>query len=125
MQQKYILYWQHTMQNSTKLDFLFIYLGLTDKLSERKEPVKFRIGIHKLRIETGRYDQIPRVNRLFPICASNQIGDESYFLIYCSKYSILRNKFYEKIEHVIPTLKQLSSLQAISELMTSLNHYLY
>ena len=65
-QQKYILYWQHTMQNSSKLEFFNTfkndytpssYLGLTNKLSERKELVKFRIGNHKLRIETGRYDQ--------------------------------------------------------------------
>ena len=56
--------------------------------------------------------------------ASNQIEEESHFLIYCNKYSILRNKFYEKIEHIIPTFKQLSSLQAISKLMTSSNHYI-
>jgi len=58
------------MQNSTKLEFFNTfkndyapssYLGLTNKLSERKELVKLRIGSHKLRIETGRYDQIPRV----------------------------------------------------------------
>ena len=72
------------------------YLGPTNKLSERKEPVKFRIGNHKLRIETGRYDQIPRVNKLCPICVSNQNKNESHFLSYCNKYSILRNKFYEK-----------------------------
>ena len=52
MQQKYILYWQHTMQNSTKLEFFNTfkndyapssYLGLTNKLSgERKELVKLR-----------------------------------------------------------------------------------
>ena len=119
------------MQNSTKLEFFNTfkndytpssYLGLTSKLSERKELVKFRIGNHKLRIETGRYDQIPRVNRICPICESNQIEDESHFLMYCNKYSILRNKFYRKIEHIVPTFKQLSSLQAIGELMTSLNH---
>ena len=46
------------------------------------------------------------------------------FLYIANKYSILRNKFYEKIEHVIPTFKQLSPLQAISELMTSSNHYI-
>jgi len=105
MQQKYILYWQHTMQNSAKLKFFKTfkndytpssYLGLTSKLSERKELLTFRIGNHKLRIETGRYDQIPRANRLCPICACNQIEDESHFLIYCNKYSILRNKFYKK-----------------------------
>ena len=65
-------------------------------------------AITKLRVETGRYDQISRVNRLCPICASNQIKDETHFLIYCNQYSILGNKFYEKIEHIILTSKQLS-----------------
>jgi len=64
MQQKHILYWQHTMQNSTKRKFFNTfkndytassYLGLTSELSERKQLVKFGIGNHKLRIETGRY----------------------------------------------------------------------
>ena len=133
MQQKNILYRQHTMQNSSKLEFFntfkndctpSYYLGLTRKLKERKQLVKFRIGNHKLRIETGRYDQIPRVNRLCTLCKSNQIEDESHFLIYCNKYSILRNEFYKKIEHIIPNFKQLSPLQIIRELMTSSNHYI-
>jgi len=135
MQQKYILHWPHTMQNSTKLKLFNTfkndytrspYLGLTSKLSERKEQVKFRIGNHKLRIETGRYDQITRVNRLCPICESNQIEDESHFLIYCNKYSIVRNTFYKKnkIEHIILTFKQLFSLQASGELKNSSNHHI-
>jgi len=83
------------MHNSTQLEIFNTlkndltpssYLGLTSKLSERKESVvKFRRGNHKLRIKTGRYDQIPR--------ESNQIEGESHFLTYCNKYSILRNKF--------------------------------
>ena len=90
MQQKYNLYRQHTVQNSSKLEFFNTfkndytppsYLGLASKLNERKELAKFRMGNHKLRIETGRYDQIPRVNRLCPLCKSNQIEDESHFLI--------------------------------------------
>ena len=63
------------MQNSTKLEFFNTfkndyapssYLDLTNKLSERKELVKLRIGNHKLRI--------------CPICASNQIEDNLTFL---------------------------------------------
>ena len=55
------------LQNSTKLEFFNTfkndytpssYLGLTNKLSERKELVKLRIGNHKLRIETGRVSQM-------------------------------------------------------------------
>jgi len=91
------------MQNSTKLEFFNTfkndytpssYVGITSKQSERKELVKFRIDNHKLRIENGRYDQTPRVNRLCPICESNQTEDESRFLIYCNKYAILRKKIY-------------------------------
>ena len=64
MQHKYILHWQHTIQHSKKLEFYntfkneytpSCYLELTSKLNERKELVKFRIGNHKLMIETGRY----------------------------------------------------------------------
>ena len=89
MQHKCIIHWQHTIQYSKKLEFYYTfkneytpscYLELTSKLNERKELVKFRIGNHKLMIETGRYSQIPRVNRLCPTCGSNQIEDEiTYF----------------------------------------------
>ena len=49
MQQKYILYWQHTMQIPTKLEFSNTYkndytpssyLGLNNKLSKREKIVK-------------------------------------------------------------------------------------
>ena len=78
MQHKYILHWQHTIQHSKKLEFYntfkneytpSCYLELTSKLNERKELVKFRIGNHKLMIETGRYSQIPRVNIDFALLA--------------------------------------------------------
>ena len=89
------------MQTLSKNNFTpSSYLGLTSKLSESNELVKFRIGNHKLRIRTGRYDQIPRVNRLCPICASHQIEDESHFPIYCNEYSILRLK---NRTNIIPT----------------------
>jgi len=32
MQQKYILYWQHTMQNSTKLEYSAVHGALTERL---------------------------------------------------------------------------------------------
>ena len=55
--------------------------------------MKLRIGNHKLLIETGRYDQIPRVNRLCPTCRSNQIEDEIYLLFHCPKYEFLETGF--------------------------------
>ena len=113
MRQKYILYWQHTIQNSKKLEFYntfkneytpCCYLSFTRKLNGRKELVKLRIGNHKLIIETGRYDQISRFGTLFPTCGSNQVEDEIHFLFSCPKYSILRNRFYSNIKNhlIIP-----------------------
>ena len=44
-------------------------------------------------IETGRYSQIPRVNRLCPTCGSDQIEDEIHLLFHCPKYSIFETGF--------------------------------
>ena len=69
MQKKYISYWNHTLQHSQKLNFYHkikanysapAYLDLTRKNPPRKTLVKLRISSHKLRIKTGRYDNIPR-----------------------------------------------------------------
>ena len=64
-----------------------------------------------------------RVKRICSICKYNQTEDESHFLMHCNKYSILRNESHKKINHIVQTLKQLSSLQAIGELIISSNHY--
>ena len=68
--------------------------------------MKFRIGNHKIMIETGRYDQIPRIiNRLCPTRGSNQIEDEINLLLHCTKYSIFREEFYRKKEYNLSNIK--------------------
>ena len=85
MKQKYISHWNQTPQNSQKLSFYNIiknnyssstYLVLTRRNPLRKTLLKLRISCHKLRIETGRYDNIPRNKRLCHFCNCNNI--ESY-----------------------------------------------
>ena len=85
MQHRYILHWRHIIEHSKKLEFyntfknkytLSSYLELTNKINERKEFVKFRIGYHKQMIKTGRYSQTPRFHRFCPTCGSNQIEEK-------------------------------------------------
>ena len=73
MKKKFISYWNQTLQHSQKLSFYYkfkrnyslsAYLDLTRKNPSRKSLVKLRIRSHKLRIEAGRYDKIPRGERL-------------------------------------------------------------
>lgn len=80
MKKKYIAYWKHSLCNSQKLEFYNTfkdsytrspYLDLTRKNPNRKTLVKLRISNHKLLIETGRYNNIPRSDRLCTICGHN------------------------------------------------------
>ena len=53
-------------------------------------------SIHKLRIETGRYDNLPRDERLCNLCNCNRIEDETHFLLDCSSFSSIRDMFFSK-----------------------------
>ena len=70
-------------------------------------------------IELGKYSQISRDDRICPVCGSNQIEDETLFLFYCSKYSILRDNFFNKIQILIPNIRHLPVNDLITELMNS------
>ena len=83
-----------------------------------------RISTHKLRIETGRYNKIPREERLCNLCNSNKIEDETHFLLYCPRYSSIRDMFFSKIESKIPFLRLLSQETLISHLMNSTDYYI-
>jgi hypothetical protein len=60
---------------------------------------KFRLGNHKLRIETGRHT-IPKtpINlRICSFCHSNEVENEIHFLFSCQLYDSLRLKFFNEI----------------------------
>ena len=44
---------------------------------------RFRLGSHRLPIETGRWSRTPRLDRLCHIC--NVLGDEYHFLFDCTE----------------------------------------
>ena len=87
VQKKHISHWNHTLQHSQKLNFCYkiktnyspppAYLDLTRNNPSMKTLVKLRTSSHKLRIETGRYDNIPRDERLCSLCNCNRTESES------------------------------------------------
>ena len=58
---------------------------------------------HQLRIKTGRYENIPRHERICLFCTSNKIEDENHFLLDCKAYSQIRDIFFSKLETKITT----------------------
>ena len=127
MQKKYITHWKHSLCNSEKLEFynvlkdsytLSIYLDVTRKNPNTKTLVKLRISNHKLNIETGRYDNISRCNRICPVCGLS-VEDEIHFLFDCPKYSSIRDDVFNKIDIRIPNYKHIPISTLIIQLLNS------
>ena len=100
------------------------YLDLTRKNPSRKALVKLRISSHKLRIETGRYDNIPRDERLCNLCNCNRIEDETHFLLDCPSFSSIRDMFFSKLEPKIPFVRLQSHESLLSHLMNSTDYFI-
>ena len=48
-------------------------------------------------IETGRYTNIPRNERIYKNCTNQEIEDETHFLTRCSKFSGERDDLFNSI----------------------------
>ena len=57
------------------------------KYEYRKSICKLRIFTHRLFIETGRYTNIPRNERICKNCTNQEIEDVTHFLTRCPKFS--------------------------------------
>ena len=106
---KYTTFWQHNLNNSSKLHVSFYstfkneyklvdYLIAIKNQPQRTTLSKFRISCHKLRIECGRYQNITREERICEFCESGEIEDEYHFVLSCKNNAQIRNIFIEKIQ---------------------------
>ena len=51
---------------------------------------KFLCSNHRLRVETGRHNKIPREERLCELCDMSKVEDESHFILECPIYDSIR-----------------------------------
>ena len=56
------------------------YLTIVNNFELRRSFTKLRTSSHRLQIELGRYQGVPRHNRVCTKCSSNVIEDELHFL---------------------------------------------
>ena len=79
---------------------------------------------HKLLIETGRYDNIPRNERVCNVCNCKTIEDETHFLLDCPSYSSLRDMFFIKIEPSLLFPQLLAKETLPSHIMNSTDYFI-
>ena len=62
----------------------------------RRQVTKFRLSDHKLRIETGRFENISEKNRFCPFCP-NMIENEVHMLLACPIYKRGRKNLLDTV----------------------------
>lgn len=95
------------------------YLDIIKQDRHRIELTKLRLGVHKLRIQTGKYEDKGKPiiinSRTCLICKTNMVEDIFHFLIQCNKYQDERLKYFNKI----------SSLDGSFNSLTDMNKAIY
>jgi hypothetical protein len=128
--------WYSTINNSSKLDAYslfkheFEFEKYLQNIPDGKFKValtKFRISSHTLRIETGRYENLPQKERLCRYCNMQQIESEFHFLLVCPHYSKLRSKYLKPYYNHWPTINKFEQLMSTSTPKNLLNlaKYIY
>lgn len=104
---KYLMDWQYsneTLKDGKLVTYLFLKTNfrlekyLTILRPEYRKPIcRLRISAHRLFIESGRYNNTPRTERICKNCTLNKIEDEEHFLIQCSKFTKEREELFDLI----------------------------
>ncbi len=69
---------------------------------ERSILAQLRYGILQIQLETGRYSNEKRENRLCKICSGGVVEDQSHFVFHCPAYVDRRGRFDEIIKTRVP-----------------------
>ena len=65
---------------------------------ERSLLSQLRYGVLQIQLETGRYQNEPRENRLCKICNGGVLEDQYHFVLKCPAYTIRRGLFVTKVK---------------------------
>jgi hypothetical protein len=126
---KYLLDWQHSndmLKDGKLVRYLFLktnfglekYLTLINNFNYRKSICTFRVSAHRLYIETGRYKNIPRNERLCKYFSANEIEDEAHFLIKCDQLNNKREELFKLISSKVKNFTKLSNNQKLYYILT-------
>ena len=87
------------------------YLELVNVTQHRKALCRLLVSSHRLRIETSRWEKppVPREMRLCELC-HRDIEDEFHFVLVCTAYVVIRNKYIKKYYWNRPSMFKLVQL---------------
>ncbi len=114
--------WKNSVSSKTKLKLYEAikaefgvekYLLLDIDKYEKSLLSQLRYGILPLRIETGRYINEKREERICTLCNTNNIESVEHFLFECSMYDNYRLEFMHKAQNCINNLENLTQSECL------------
>ena len=103
------------------------YLFSVEKFSLKKLLCKLRLGILNLEITAGRYDGIPREERLCRLCETGSVEDEMHFVLVCNYFVTERQKFIPRYFYYNPSVPKFAQLMQSQNdvIIRKLSRYVY
>ena len=97
------------------------YCNLNLKRSQRSLIAKLRLGILPIRVETGRYNNTIRQERICLICNNGNIEDEYHVMFYCEVYKASRSTLLTYASHIEKDFRTFNDTQKLEFLTTNIN----
>ncbi len=125
--------WSASCENMNKLDVYKQiktsfrtekFLSLNIDRYEKSLLAQLRYGILPLRVETGRFVNEKRCDRICTICESGSIEDQIHFLFHCNFYETQRDDLYIKARSVIEGWDDLADIRKLELLFTDMTRIL-
>ena len=84
--------YRHIFDNNV----LQFYLDRPDNYIHKPYISKMRISAHNLNIETGRFYNLDRHERVCSMCNLNVVENEYHFILQCEKHIDVRRRYLKK-----------------------------
>ena len=99
------------------------YLDLVNDFKTRRCLTRFRLGVHDLEIERGRYARkpLPITERRCKLCSEwmiQAVEDEEHFLLHCPFYLTQRMKLYEKLRQMHYNITEMNDAEKFTWLLS-------
>lgn len=128
--------WYSDINNSPRLQSYCIFKHnfqteqYLDCIKENKYRValsRLRTSSHSLLIETGRYENIAREERLCKSCNMRKVETEFHFILVCPKYRELRTKYFRQYFCRWPSIHKFDQLMNVTskKYICNLSKYIY
>jgi len=91
---------------------------------QRSALAQFRCGTAPIRLETGRFENLPVEDRTCPLC-QNGVESETHVLLYCPIYTDIRSEYFNTCRQYMDGFTDMNDVQKTAFILSNENVVIY